>query len=200
MPNLIQTKGSNQTFYYNNNDGPHFHELKWNADYDGDVANVKLLSNIDGNKQKYGAQLDNEDLANILNVSSINMPLHKRLRNDFIKNPKIMQIELAPQEQMTLPQQMTSELEDLLQSATPTNYLSTPASNEELIVPITIGENTTDNFTLTPRRHHRRRKHHKTYKVYKKIKSTTHNSSRHHSKSKTKSKSKIHSSKKFTIF
>ena len=62
-------------------------ELKWNADYDGDVANIKLNitehENIKTDKG-FHFKLTNNDLANMLSIPSVNIPIHKRLENDFM--------------------------------------------------------------------------------------------------------------------
>ncbi len=83
----------------------------------------------------------------------------------------------------------------------PNSYLSSPLSNEELIVPISIDDKTLNQYTLTPNRRHAHKKTHKTYRVYKKPKSKTSSSSkspRSSSKSRTRTKSKRTSN--FTIF
>ena len=72
-----------------------------------------------------------------------------------------------------------------------TNYkVSSPLSNEELIIPLTIDKKTADNYTLTPKKKHRRFKTHITHKVYKKPKSLSISNSKSNSQSKSKSKSK----------
>jgi hypothetical protein len=92
---------------------------------------------------------------------------------------------------------------DNLESAIPTNYLSSPLSNEELIVPITIDEKTLGKYTLTPHRRHRRNKTHKTYTVYKIRKSADSSKDKakgRRSKTKSKEKSKLKTSQKFSLF
>ena len=62
-------------------------ELKWNANYDGDIANIKLNitehENIKTDKG-FHFKLTNNDLANMLSIPSVNIPIDKRLENDFM--------------------------------------------------------------------------------------------------------------------
>jgi hypothetical protein len=78
----IKNKGYVKTFI-SENDKHKTNEMDWDADYDGDEAKVSLRVNDDGKKQKYKLRLDNEDLADMLNIPSVNMPLEKRLLRDF---------------------------------------------------------------------------------------------------------------------
>ena len=220
----IKNRGLSQTIM-NNNNHSNFNELLWDADYDGNNANINVSSNNNGNKKRYNINLDNDDLANMLNIPSVNMPIHKRLQLDFEQpvfrnEPRVLQIELP---KMKTPEMKTPEIiikprfvmkpesiinnntstmvepsiTSLLESASPTSYLSSPLSNEELLVPITIDENTLDNYTLTPKRRHRHKKTHKTYKVYKKHKSPKKTSPK---RSSSKHKHKSKTPKKFTLF
>jgi hypothetical protein len=62
-------------------------ELKWNANYDGDVANIKLnITEHETIKTDKGFhfKLTNNDLANMLSIPSVNIPIDKRLENDFM--------------------------------------------------------------------------------------------------------------------
>ena len=202
----IKNKGHTKTIIHNNNKN-RVNELDWDAEYDGNNANILLTTTNNGKKKKIGIQLDNNDLANLLNISSINMPLHRRLKEDFIKkpSPKLLQIQLPDrdllntenlndtesQEIIEFPEMETPEIvpiqpfyssvEDLLSSQ---NFLSSPLPDDKLIIPITINDRLSHDYTLTPRRHHRRPKTHKTYRVYKVQKN-----SKHTARSKTKSNS-----------
>ena len=183
----IKNQGLSQTVIYNSNKKQkEFNEVNWNADYDGNEANISVTSNSNGHKKRYNVSLGNNDLANMLSVPSVNMPIDRRLDMDFNSptfenDPSILKIELP-------------EIEDLINDMTDTasvslgpkvaslgpkvatsklqSYLSSPLSNEEFIVPITIDDKTIDNYTLTPGKRHKHKKHHKTYKVYKKVKSS----------------------------
>jgi hypothetical protein len=184
----IKNRGHTETLIHNNNQNK-FNEIDWDADYDGNVANISLTSAVNGNPKHYDIQLDNEDLANILNVPSVNMPIHKRLEMDFNRplEPKIYQIELPyirpdpepaqePLRIQYINKPKPNKIEELVQAATPKNYLSTPLPNEELIIPLTIDKKSFNNLLLNPRRRYlnktrkNKRKNYKTYRVYKKRK------------------------------
>jgi hypothetical protein len=180
----IKKQGITQTIVHDN-DNNHFNEVKWDADYDGNTANISVNSNTDGKRDRFNVSLDNEDLANILNIPSVNMPIHKRLKIDFQKpyykpehhhylldlpTPRLLTPELEPKKPKIL--------EEMINSG-----ITTPATNEEFIIPLTIDKKTIDDYILTPRKKHRRRKTHVTHKLYKKPKSKSMSAS----KSKTRS-------------
>ena len=193
----IKNRGVMKTIIHDHNKNK-VNELNWDADYDGDNANLILTSTTDGKKKQIGIQLDNNDLANLLNIPTVNIPLHRRLKEDFIKepSPKLLQIQLpeldtdltdieTPQtiefpEPMSIQPSSTS-IEDLL---TPKNYLSSPSPNDKLIIPITLNDRLSHDYTLTSKRRHIRPKTHKTYPVYK-VHKKPHRSSRRSSKSKS---------------
>ena len=217
----IKNRGITQTLI-NNNNQKQFNQINWDADYDGQNANISFTSDTDGNKNHFDIKLDNEDLANILNVPSVSMPIDKRLQMDFDdsfrREPKILQIEMphieTPQlrtpnvqprrpsylveEPQTEEQPQTDEesIDELLESIKPNSYLSSPLPEEELIAPISIDDKTLNNFTLTPNRRHKRPKTHKTYKVYKKPKSSSTIRAAGIKKSKSKNKTKSRSKSK----
>ena len=93
----IKNKGATKTLVYDNNHNS-VNEINWDADYDGKVANISVDLQNNGIKKHYDVTLDNQDLANILNVPSINLPLEKRLKRDFKQqsfnnDPNIYKIE-----------------------------------------------------------------------------------------------------------
>ena len=63
----IKNRGMTQTIIHNNNQN-HFNEIDWDADYDGNNANISVTATTDGNKQHFDVKLDNEDLANLLSI------------------------------------------------------------------------------------------------------------------------------------
>lgn len=179
----IKNRGITKTILYDNNHS-HVNQVAWDADYDGDMAKISLETDTDGKHQHYDVKLNNQDLANILNIQGVDMPIDKRLQMDFKETSYIPEeyfVELplpkleprAPLQLMMKPK--TTSIDRLL-----SKHISSPKSGEELIVPLTIDRKTLDKYTLTPRRKHRRIKSHITHRVYKKPKSK---SSR--SKSKT---------------
>ena len=178
----IKNRGITKTLIHNNRHN-HVNEIAWDADYDGNIANITLDTDTNGKHKHYDIKLDNQDLANILNIQSVNMPIHKRLQMDFNEPANIPEeyfIELPTYDlqpkQPKIVEPESSSLEELLN-----RHVSSPKTGEELIVPLTIDRKTMDKYTLTPKRRHRRLKTHVTHRVYK--------------KPKTKSKSRTRSSK-----
>ena len=181
---FIKNKGISQTIIRENNKN-HFNEINWDADYDGNTANISFNENIDGKNQQFDVSLDNQDLINLLNIPSVNTPIDERLQFDFQNSlfrndPRMYQLKepfYMPSETSQIP--FSNEtINELLDSGTPGNYISSPSSNEELIIPITIDEKSLNRYTFTPRRRHKRIKTHKTHRVYKKPKSKSSKSSK----------------------
>jgi hypothetical protein len=184
----ITNRGITKTVLQNNNEKK-TNELKWDTDYDGNVANVSLNLNKNGSHKDYHFSLNNDDLANILNIDSVNLPLDKRLKKDFKNQPQVFQIELdnidklpyynsSPVLQDDISEDIFDPIESIRNniSIEPNNYLPSPQMNEEFIIPLTIDENTHPKFTFTSSQKHKKPKSHKTYKVYKHKKTSSHKS------------------------
>jgi hypothetical protein len=179
----IKNRGITQTIINNNNNQKEFNQINWDADYDGQQANISLTSDTNGSKKQIDIQLDNEDLANMLSIPSEPILIDKRLQMDFNtpsfrRDPQFVKIVMPyrktryarpkqPKYLLDRPKADKETIAELVQSIKPNNYLSSPLPNEELIVPITIDNKSIDNYTLTHDKRHRRPKTHKTYKVYK---------------------------------
>ena len=56
----IKNRGITQTILHENNKN-HFNQVNWDADYDGDIANISVNSNIDGKRDRFDISLDNEE-------------------------------------------------------------------------------------------------------------------------------------------
>jgi hypothetical protein len=171
----IENKGQTQTIFHNKR-GLRLNEIKWDANYDGEVANISVSSNTDGTKQHYDFKLDNQDLETMLNIPSVDIPLHNRLQQDFVDSafryePVIYHIELPRKDSMPLYNVSNSPGKKLIQSTARDSYLSSPLPNEELIIPLTINGKKHKRHALTPKKGRFHRKSHKTYKVYKRPKS-----------------------------
>jgi hypothetical protein len=173
----IKNKGITQTIIHNsNNNQNEFNEINWDADYDGNTANISVTTDTNGLRQHYDATLDNIDLDKLLNIPSVDMPLHKRLADDFAnqmvsRDPRKYYIELPETE----PENMESFDSIQQDSIKPRSYISSPMANEEIIVPITIDDRKRKHhkYTLTAKKHHIRKKTHNTYRAYKRHKSST---------------------------
>jgi len=175
----IKNVGSTQTIIGNRCQN-HMEEIDWSADYDGDQAKIRIRTNSDGNKKRYHFTLDNSDLANLLNIDSVNIPIHKRLKADFKKpvfrhDPSVYRIEL-PREpsyisESSYPSISDESFEELVDSS-PNSFLSSPSSNDEFVVPVTMNPSPYKKYTFTPKRRNLTLKTHKTHRIYKKPKST----------------------------
>lgn len=197
---FIKNRGITQTIIHDNNKTK-FNEINWNADYDGNVSNILVNFNDNGRRGYYDITLDNKDLANMLNIPSVDIPLHKRLKKDFKSplkqiNHDIYKIELnndnindninnnnndsIPSEKYAIMEQPKNNkiIEEILETVVNNTHISSPQQNEEIIIPITIDKKPTRKYTLTSKRRHKKLKTHKTHKAYKK----------HKTLSKTKSK------------
>jgi hypothetical protein len=182
----IKNRGSTKTIIHDKSNSHKYNnltavnELKWDADYDGDIANISITSDTNGEKKHFDISLDNNDLEHILNIPSVNTPIHKRLQMDFSEpdfrreEPTIYRVEL-PQIELPLQsipfenrnQPKIKTLEQIFDSPNTNRYLSTPLPNEELIIPAINKKD-----KLTRRRSHK--KTHKTYRVHKKHKTNKH--------------------------
>lgn len=184
LDTYIKNKGITKTIFHHNNHND-VSEISWDADYDGDMANIAVDMNENGNYGHYELKLTNEDLAGILNVPSVDLPLDKRLLNDFNNiDPNMYMVEfqnkispdpsISQYKPCTINQTNNTPTE-LFQSIHPETkkytHISSPLPNEEFIIPIQINDKTVDKYTITPKRRHKHLKTHKTYQIYKRPKS-----------------------------
>ena len=174
---FIKNRGTTKTIIHNNNDN-NVNEIKWDADYDGDVANISLDLTNNGKVNHLNLKLDNDDLANILNINSVKMPIHKRLKKDFKKarfhkDPSMYNVYLDDFRSpplMPLEKELESDsfADEILQSLKPNSHVSSPLSNEELIIPLTIDENESE-IPVIFNGNTKRRLKPKTHKVYHRL-------------------------------
>ena len=83
MQSYIENKGITKTII-NKNGNKDENEIKWKANYDGKKADIKMNFSKNCKKNKMHLQLNNSDLASILGVRPIPIPLEKRLASDFL--------------------------------------------------------------------------------------------------------------------
>ena len=171
---MLNTYIKNRGIYVHDNNDNHINQIKWDVDYDGDVANLSINTNTDGKRNHFDISLNNEDLAKILTMPSVNIPIDKRLIMDF-EEPNL--VELPRSEFEPIKPKYIEEID---------RRITTPLSGEELIIPLTIHEKS-NNFK-TPDKKNKRPKTHITHRVYKKLQL----------KSKSKSKNKSRSSRRKT--
>lgn len=179
LDTYIKNRGISKTIIHNNNHNESS-EVNWDADYDGESANISLDMNTNGNNKHYDIKLTNDDLASILNVPSIETSLDKRLLNDFnqryISEPEMYKIEINNKQPNVIPFTKEKEKETpLIEFIKPPQpkytHISSPLPNEEFIIPVKIDNKPIDNYKFTPKRRHKHIRTHKTYQVYKKPKS-----------------------------
>jgi hypothetical protein len=189
---FIKNQGMTKTIIHNNNQN-HVNQTNWDADYDGEMANISINTNTNGRREHFDIQLNNEDLANMLNVETVNIPIDKRLKTDFQESyylPENYYIELPSPKLEPIETPQSPFIKDIRKLP-----ISTPLTGEELIIPLTIDRKTSRNYTPTSRGRHKRLKTHITHKVYRKPKSKSKSkSSSRHRRKKTRS-----SSRKYTI-
>jgi hypothetical protein len=124
-------------------------EISWEAEYDGNIANISLS---DG-RHHYDISLDNKDLEGLLNIPSINAPIHNRLEQDFLRETPL---NANPYKRTRRCRHAKPDTRSKTHShARHSLFLSSPSPNEELVIPITING---------------AKKRHRTYKVYKRHK------------------------------
>jgi hypothetical protein len=177
----IKNRGITQTIILDNNHNQ-INQMNWDAHYDGDIANISIDTETNGKSKHFDIKLDNNDLANLLNVQSVNTPIDKRLQMDFndsqyhnepyfIELPKYP---LKPREPII--EEPNTSIEELI-----TRRISSPKSND-IFLPV-----------YNKKKHNKHRKSHVTHKVIKKSKTKSSKSkTKTNSKSKTKSKAKTY--------
>ena len=170
LDTYIKNRGITKTIIH---DGKYngVNQINWDADYDGNVANISLDLKDNHLKKHYDIKLTNDDLENLLNVPTINEPLEKRLRKDFYKKK-------------------TNYQPLIIEFERPKTHISSPLIGEELIVPLAIDNK---KYTISPRRHYHR-KHRLTYKLHKhpKRKYTRHSRRTRRNKTSKHSTRRIH--------
>jgi hypothetical protein len=164
MNMYIANKGKTQTVIYDNN-GKHVNQLGWKADYNGENANILLDNTTDGKKSKVFIQLDNNDIAELFAVPSVNKPLDQRLSADF-KRKKTTPYLIETNDSVLKPNIIH---ENML------THLSSPQQNEELLIPMSL--NYQDKYKTPSNRNKRTKrnkltKRKKTHRVYKRIRRT----------------------------
>lgn len=159
---FVKNKGITETIISENNQLK-MNQTKWEADYDGNKANILIDSNTNGKHNVINIELDNRDLANLLSIPSVNSPIDKRLTQDFYRKQKSKKI------LNRTPTPYIVEIDDLQSDTltTPNTHISSPLPDEEF-----LRTDTNDMFkshTKTRRRKTKKR----SYKLHRKQKSHT---------------------------
>lgn len=85
MSSYLQNIGFTKTLVQDNN-RTKINEIQWMGDYNGRVANINVDINQNGDREFVSMKLNNNDLKELLGIQPIDIPLEKRLKNDFLKN------------------------------------------------------------------------------------------------------------------
>jgi hypothetical protein len=163
LDTFIKNIGETTTLIHNNNHND-ISKINWDAEYDGDIANISLDLNTNGRNEHVDIQLDNDDLADILNIPTVNTPIDRRLKSDFKQKRMTSQhmpymIEIEDINRFPSP--------ELIENNKPAyTHISSPLQNEELLIPLTIKKS-----SRLSKRPKKRRNSHNTYKVYRHVKS-----------------------------
>jgi len=83
LDTFIKNKGITKTIIHNNNKN-YYNEVNWDADYDGEKAQISLDIDENGKKGHIEMKMNNDELAELLNIPSENSMLDKRLYRDFL--------------------------------------------------------------------------------------------------------------------
>jgi hypothetical protein len=193
LDTFIKNKGTSKTIIHKNNKN-YYSEMNWDADYDGEKANISLDIDDNGSKGHMDLNMTGDELAEILTIPSVNKTLDKRLYSDFLsKRPsieeRIIRVSMKPVpilvnklhsvkhkkkvhfEENKLQNKLEHALETILDKPDMEQkytHISSPAQNEELLFPLTLSRNDST-------RRHKNPKTHNTYKIYRKLKSNNSN-------------------------
>jgi len=61
-------------------------DVEWNSQYDGKKADLNVMTNLNGKKEKYHIQMNNQEMEQLLSQPSVEQRLDKRLIKDFSMN------------------------------------------------------------------------------------------------------------------
>ena len=86
MSTYIENYGFTKTLINDNNRKIN-NETEWMGNYDGNLANLNIKTNTNGNKESVSLQLDNNDLMELLSLQPVEKPLEQRLKDDFLITP-----------------------------------------------------------------------------------------------------------------
>jgi len=198
---FIKNQGITKTLIHNNNKN-YISEINWDADYDGEIAKISLNINDNGNNEHYKVKMDNDEISELLNIPSINMPIDKRLYNDFLgRNPKkledhdmvvIYKIQKKNRKKIRFMDSLDSinsintinpdEIMDTLEHIKMPReqkkmytHISSPLPSESLLFPLQV---------YNKSKTHRRRRHHNTSHLRKDRKTKSHKKKYNHNYSR----------------
>jgi hypothetical protein len=86
----IQNYGFNKTIIHNDTQNID-NEIKWKGNYDGNVANINIGMNNNGNTEYVNMKLTKDDLRQLFGIQPVDMSLEKRIMKDFNYNPVVLE-------------------------------------------------------------------------------------------------------------
>ena len=178
LDTFIKNKGITKTIIHNKNKN-YYNEIHWDADYDGENANLSLNIDDNGNKEYMKMKMNNDELAELLNIPSQNNMLDKRLYNDFLSDRPTNEYKIIEIPKSILPKDsynknkkrvhFQNDMGDMSNMGDMSKqlytHISSPTSQEELIFPLILNEPKTRKHRLG---RHKKPPTHVTYKVHKK--------------------------------
>lgn len=84
MPSYIKNYGMVKTFMKNNKETS-LKEIDWNGEYDGKEAHIQVHINDNGKEENAKIKLNKDDMMDLLNTKTVNIPLDQRLTQDFLE-------------------------------------------------------------------------------------------------------------------
>jgi len=81
---FIKNVGSTETTYKENNKLPKRSSLKWNGNYDGNIAKINVSINDNGKRKKSKINLTNDEIISIISNHVNTTPIDERLFNDLL--------------------------------------------------------------------------------------------------------------------
>jgi hypothetical protein len=190
LDTFIKNKGITKTIIHNKNKN-YYNEIEWNADYDGENANLSLNVDDNGVKEHMNMKMNNNELAELLNIPSEKNMLDQRLYSDFLsRRPNIEYKIIEIPKEYNIPKSILYKYQKPKDSCTCEKnkkkvhfeiknqpflpleneiddkfytHVSSPSSEEELLIPLIVDDNKTRKH-----RKHKKQKQHVTHKDYKK--------------------------------
>ena len=86
MVSYVQNQGFTKTIIHDNKHNL-LNEINWKSNYDGKIAKINLEINNNGKNEFVSLQLNNNELKQLFGIQSVEMPIEKRLINDFFSKP-----------------------------------------------------------------------------------------------------------------
>jgi hypothetical protein len=166
---FIKNKGISKTIIHNNNKN-YYNEIDWDADYDGEIANLSVNMNENGRTEHFITHLNNNELSGLFNIPSVSSTLDKRLYNDFLNK----RTNIIPREQKMVlvyknPKKKTKNVDfvDSIELIEPNDqkytHISSPLTEENLLFPLEF------KIAKKPKKRNKTKKHkkHKKHNTYR---------------------------------